>query len=64
MPEVDDRCRVSFGVACKKDLYSLNYDKHGMKCLRTGNPAQTHSIERGKPHVWGNKKWRKRNAKY
>lgn len=34
MPEMDDRCRVSFGVVC---------DKHDMKCLRTGNPGLIYS---------------------
>ncbi len=43
MPEMDDRCRVSFGVVCEKDLFSLNCDKHGMKCLRTGNAVLTRS---------------------
>lgn len=44
--EMDDRCRVSFGIVCEKDLFSLNCDKglkRGMKHLRTGNPAKTHS---------------------
>ncbi len=38
---------VSFGVVCEKDLFSLNCDKHGMKCLRTGSAVLTRRKKEG-----------------